>query len=141
MNRCASTFTTNSGPTGTPYASGTYTVGVFGEPSATTPWMLQFGGHHLGLNVVIAGTHGVMTPTLTGAQPAVYTSKGKTVRVLAQENDKAFALLGALDEAQRKQAILNYRAGDLDVILSFVSLCGTIRPGNRPGKLTRGPRP
>jgi hypothetical protein len=101
--------------TGTPYCSGTacYTIGIFGEPSATKPWMLEFGGHHLALNITMAGEHGVITPTLTGAQPAVYISNGKTVRALAQENDKAFALLNAMDEAQRKQAILNYRVGDL----------------------------
>jgi hypothetical protein len=100
---------------GTPFASGvdSYTLGIFGNPSATAPWMLEFGGHHLAINVVIAGARGVCTPTLTGAQPAVYTSKGKTVRVLAGENDKAFELLNALDESQRKQAILNYRVGDL----------------------------
>ena len=99
----------------THYAAGikVYTLGVFGTPSATAPWLVQFGGHHLGLNVVLAGEHGVMTPTLTGAQPAVYTANGKTVRALAQENDKAFDLLHALDDAQRKQAILNYRVGDL----------------------------
>jgi hypothetical protein len=100
---------------GTPFASGSavYTIGIFGSPSATSPWMLQFGGHHLGLNIVIAGEHGVGTPNLTGAQPAVYTAGGKTVRVLAAENDKAFALLDALDDSQRKQATLNYRVGDL----------------------------
>ena len=100
---------------GTPYCSGTacYTIGIFGEPSTTKPWMLEFGGHHLGLNITMFGEHGVMTPTLTGAQPAVYTSQGQTVRVLAEENDKAFALLNALDESQRKQAILNYRVDDL----------------------------
>jgi hypothetical protein len=100
---------------GTPFASGkaVYTIGIFGSPSTTVPWMLQFGGHHLGLNVAIAGKQGVMTPALTGAQPAVYTSNGKTVRVLAQENDKAFVVLNALDESQRKQAILNYRVDDL----------------------------
>jgi hypothetical protein len=100
---------------GTPFASGTaaYTIGIFGSPGTTTPWMLEFGGHHLGLNVTIAGKQGVMTPTLTGAQPSLYTSNGKAVRVLAQENDKAFALLNALDETQRKQAILNYRVNDL----------------------------
>jgi len=99
---------------GQPFASGrdVYTIGIFGTPSASTHWMVQFGGHHLGLNVV-AGKHGVMTPTLTGAQPSVYTSNGRTVRVLAGENDKAFALLDALDEAQRRQAILNYRVNDL----------------------------
>ena len=98
-----------------PFASGrdVYTIGIFGTPSASAPWMVEFGGHHLGLNVVIAKGHGVMTPTLTGAQPAVYTANGRTVRVLAGENDKAFALLDALDDAQRKQAILNYAVGDL----------------------------
>lgn len=102
---------------GTPYCSGIacYTIGIFGEPSATNAWMLEFGGHHLGLNIAMAGPHGVMTPTLTGAQPAVYTSNGKTVRALAEENDKAFALLNALDDSQRKQAILNYEVGDLVV--------------------------
>lgn len=100
---------------GTNYASGTayYTIGIFGTPSTTAPWMLQFGGHHLGLNVVIAGTRGVLTPTLTGAQPSVYTAGSRTVRVLAGENDKAFVLLDALDDKQRQQAILDYRVGDL----------------------------
>jgi hypothetical protein len=100
---------------GQPFASGekVYTIGIFGVPSATKPWMLQFGGHHLGLNVVMAAEHGVLTPTLTGAQPSLYTSNGRTVRVLAAENDKAFGLLNTLDAGQRKQAILNYRVGDL----------------------------
>jgi hypothetical protein len=46
--------------------------------------MLQFGGHHLALNITIAGEHGVLTPTLTGAQPALYTINGKAVRPLGQ---------------------------------------------------------
>ena len=75
--------------------------------------MLQFGGHHLALNITIAGERGVLTPTLTGAQPAAYTSNGKTVRPLGQESDKALALLNALDDSQRKQAILSYRLADL----------------------------
>jgi len=90
-----------------------YLIGIFGTPDLSKPWMVEFGGHHLGLNVVIAGKEGSLTPTLTGAQPAVYTANGKTIRVLAQENDKAFDLLNALDEAQKKKAILNYHIGDL----------------------------
>jgi len=35
------------------------------------------------------------------------------VRVLAEENDKAFALLAALNETHRKPAMLNYRVSDL----------------------------
>src|ERR1700681_3775878 len=44
---------------------------------------------------------GVLTPTLTGAQPALYTVNGKTVRPLGQESDKSIALLNALDENQK----------------------------------------
>ena len=88
-------------------------ISILGRPSEREPWMLQFGGHHLAVNVTIAGERGVLTPTLTGAQPALYTINGKTIRPLGQENDKAFALLNALDESQRRQAILNYRVADL----------------------------
>jgi hypothetical protein len=88
-------------------------ISILGTPSEKNPWMLQFGGHHLALNITIAGEHGVLTPSLTAAQPALYTMNGKTVRPLGQENDKAFSLLAALDETQRKQAILNYRVADL----------------------------
>ncbi|MGA2103332.1 MAG: DUF3500 domain-containing protein, partial [Candidatus Sulfotelmatobacter sp.] len=90
-----------------------YYISILGTPSEKDPWMLQFGGHHLALNVTIAGERGVLTPTLTGAQPALYTSNGKTVRPLAGESDKALALLNSLDENQRKQVILSYRLADL----------------------------
>jgi hypothetical protein len=90
-----------------------YYISVLGTPSERDPWMLQFGGHHLALNITIAGEHGVLTPTLTGAQPALYTSNGKTVRPLGGESDKALALLNSLDESQRKQAILSFRLVDL----------------------------
>jgi hypothetical protein len=88
-------------------------ISFFGKPSVKDPWMLQFGGHHLGLNLTIAGADGILTPTLTAAQPAKYTVDGKTVRPLGAENDKAFGLINALDESQRKQAILNYKVADL----------------------------
>ena len=67
--------------------------------------MLQFGGHHLALNITIAGDKGVLTPTLTGAQPGKFTLNGKTVRPVGRESDKALALLHSLDAQQ--QAILN----------------------------------
>jgi hypothetical protein len=90
-----------------------YFVSILGTPSEKNPWMLQFGGHHLALNITIVGERGILTPTLTGAQPALYTLNGKTVRPLGEESDKALALLNALDENQRKQAILSYRLADL----------------------------
>jgi Protein of unknown function (DUF3500) len=90
-----------------------YYISILGRPAEKDPWMLQFGGHHLALNITVAGERGVLTPTLTGAQPALYTLNGQTVRPLGAESDKAFALLNALDESERKQAILSYRLADL----------------------------
>jgi hypothetical protein len=98
---------------GTIFGKDLYYISILGKPSEKDPWLLQFGGHHLALNITIAGERGVLTPTLTGAQPALFTSNGKTVRPLGRESDKALALLNALDENQKKQAILSYKLADL----------------------------
>jgi hypothetical protein len=90
-----------------------YYIAFLGLPSDQTTWMLQFGGHHLALNITVVGERGVLTPSLIGAQPALYTQNGSTIRPLGQESDKAFALLNSLSAAQRKQAILGYKVADL----------------------------
>ena len=100
-------------PSGLMFGKELFYISFLGTPSETAPWMLQFGGHHLGLNVTIAGEHGILTPTLTAAQPAMYRLNGQTVRPLGQESDKGLALLNALDDGQRKQAIIGSRMADL----------------------------
>jgi hypothetical protein len=90
-----------------------YYVSFLGQPSTTEPWMIQFGGHHLGLNITLVGERGTLTPSHTGAQPAIYELEGKTVRPLGREVDKAFALIAALNESQRKEAILGVQMRDL----------------------------
>jgi hypothetical protein len=90
-----------------------YYVAFVGTPSATQPWTLQFGGHHLAINLTIGGSQASMTPSLPAAQPATFTVEGRTVRPLGDENDKAFALVNALDDKQRGEAVLNYRVADL----------------------------
>jgi hypothetical protein len=101
------------GPGGIRFGLDEYYVALLGTPSLSTPWMIQFGGHHLAINVTIVGSHNVMTPSLPAAQPAKYMLNGQTVRPLGNENDKGFALINALDAAQQKQAILNYQVRDL----------------------------
>jgi hypothetical protein len=95
------------------FGSDLYYISFLGLPSTTKPWMLQFGCHHLALNITIAGSRGVMTPMLTGAQPANFKVNGQTIRPLGRESDKALALLQSLDRNLRQQAILNYRVADL----------------------------
>jgi hypothetical protein len=90
-----------------------YYISLLGKPSATEPWMIQFGGHHLGLNITLVGEKGTLAPSHTGAQPAIYQLEGKTARPLGHETDKAFALINSMNEAQRKQAILGIEMHDL----------------------------
>ena len=90
-----------------------YYLAFLGPPSTSAPWMLQFGGHHLAINLTLAGSQASMTPSLPAAQPAIYTFEGREIRPLGKENDKAFALINALDEKLRSQAIIGARVADL----------------------------
>ena len=98
------------GPT---FGEAEYYLAFLGTPSTTTPWMLQYGGHHLAINLTMAGSQATMAPSLPATQPATFTIEGRTVRPLGDENDKAFALINALDAEQRKQAILAHTVADL----------------------------
>ncbi len=109
---------TESAPTRKPgapvrFGRGEYYVSILGKPSTTDMWMLQFGGHHLAINVTLAGRENVLTPTHTGTQPASYTVDSRTIRPLGDENDKAFALINALNAEQQKQAILGVEVRNL----------------------------
>jgi hypothetical protein len=88
-------------------------IAILGTPSPTGRWMVQFGGHHLAINVTIVSGSSVLTPSHTGAQPAIYQLNGETLRPLGKENDKAFALIGALDAERQKKAVLSYQVRNL----------------------------
>jgi len=90
-----------------------YYVSFMGKPSATEPWMIQFGGHHLALNLTLAGEQGVLTPSLIAVQPAKFTLNGKTIRPMGRETEKALEFMKALTDEQRKQAILGSQMRDL----------------------------
>jgi len=90
-----------------------YYIAVFGTPSATKPWMVQFGGHHLGINVTVVGKNSVLTPSHTGTQPDTFKRGDKTVRPLGPENDLAFKFVNMLDAGKQKQAVLGARPKNL----------------------------
>ena len=95
------------------FGRGEFYVAILGKPSTTSKWMMQFGGHHLAINVTFAGPQNVLAPTHMGTQPATYTLDGRTVRPLGDENDKAFALINALNADQQKQAVLGVEVRNL----------------------------
>jgi hypothetical protein len=86
-----------------------YYLAIFGTPSETQPWMVQFGGHHLGVNVTVVGKTFVLTPSHTGAQPALFKRGEMEVRPLGRESDAAYKLMAALDEKQKAQAVISPR--------------------------------
>ncbi len=90
-----------------------YYVSLIGAPSTTSPWILQFGGHHMAINATVAGADIVLTPSLTGGQPTKYTLNGKTVQPIVAEPTAAYKLLTSLDATQQKQAIIGSKFIDL----------------------------
>lgn len=104
---------TSGSPKGLIFGTNEFYISFVGTPSATQPWLLQFGGHHLALNLTLAGTNAVLTPSLTATQPASYTRGGKTYRPLGMENELAFRLINSLDPSQKALAILGERFHDL----------------------------
>ena len=102
-----------AGGRGVRFGEDEYYLAFLGVPSVSAPWMLQFGGHHLGINMTLAGRQATLAPSHTAAQPASYSFEGRTIRPLGNENDRAFALMATLDAGQRSQAILGYGVSDL----------------------------
>jgi hypothetical protein len=86
-----------------------YHLTVYGAPDAKKPWGWRFEGHHLSLNFTLAGDKLVVdAPSFLGANPAeVRAGSRKGLRVLAEEEDAARALLQSLSEAQRRDAIFS----------------------------------
>lgn len=91
-----------------------YYVALLGTPSTTSPWMLQFTGHHLGLNATIVGPRLTISPSMTGGEPLKFMGKdGKPVYIVAEEVTAATALLNSLSAEQRNKAIISSRAIEL----------------------------
>jgi hypothetical protein len=84
-----------------------YHITVMGKPSAKEPWGWQLDGHHAIINYFVLGDQVVMTPFFAGSEPVVAESgKFKGTSVLQEEQDRGLAMLQALDDGQRKKAVL-----------------------------------
>jgi Protein of unknown function (DUF3500) len=107
-----------------------YFISFVGTPSETTPWTLQFGGHHMALNATVFGKDVVLTPSLTGGQPTKYTLNGVTVQPIIAEVNAASALINSLDATQKKQAIIG--SGFIDLVLGPGQDGKTLQPEGIP---------
>jgi hypothetical protein len=83
---------------------GQYYIAFFGDPSDSSAFEVQFGGHHLGINATLDGSANAITfaPTHLGVQPAVYTdSDGNEVQPFDGIYTDAFAFYDSLTNAQK----------------------------------------
>ncbi len=103
------------------YGEWLYWITVMGDPSGKEPWGWQLDGHHLIINYFVLGDQVVMTPTFTGSEPVVaHSGKFKGTVVLQEEQNKGLAMINALDESQRKKAILQVsKSGNNNVSEAF----------------------
>ncbi|MBJ06631.1 MAG: hypothetical protein CMO40_05860 [Verrucomicrobiaceae bacterium] len=85
-----------------------YWLAIFGKPSATGKWALQFDGHHVAVNLTFQGKRMSMSPTFIGTQPREFKLGKDTVVPMAGEAPAALALLQSLDAKQQETA----RVGD-----------------------------
>lgn len=97
-------------------------ITIFGTPSATDPWGWTFEGHHLSTHFTVRGNQVATAPMFLGSQPndlpaarlegTALAAAGKIPpamagRIMGPEEDKARALLQALDAKQRAMAVFD----------------------------------
>lgn len=112
-----------------------YYLTVFGEPGADATWGLRWEGHHLSLHwTIVEGKAIATTPQFFGSNPAeVRSGPKKGTRVLHAEEDLGRALVHALDEAQRRVAIVAPEAPS-DILTTNERKAGILEPRRRPSR-------
>jgi hypothetical protein len=91
-----------------------YYIAVYGTPSATQPFMVQFGGHHLARTLTYNGDKVSQTPQFVGTEPISFTTGSSTVEPLKAESTALFGLMAGLTAEQKATAKL---AGSFDDLL------------------------
>ncbi|MDQ2850562.1 MAG: DUF3500 domain-containing protein [Actinomycetota bacterium] len=81
-----------------------YFLTFFNQPQPDSDWGWRLVGHHLSLNFTVAGQDLLSgTPLLLGAEPG----RIGPYRILGNEEDLAFSLIGQLDEEQMSTATIH----------------------------------
>ncbi len=103
------------------YGEWRYYITVMGTPSATQPWGWQLDGHHAIINYFVLGDQVVMTPFFAGSEPVIANSgKYKGTAILQDEQNQGLTMVNALNEAQRKKAVLQFsKTGDNNLTEAF----------------------
>lgn len=85
-----------------------YHFSIFGVPSETGIWGYRVEGHHVSQNYTLVNGRVVDAPSFFGANPALVRDGPRSgLRILAAEEDLGRAMVGSLDDEQRRIAIVD----------------------------------
>lgn len=117
-----------------------YYFSIFGKPGLEG-WGWRVEGHHLSLNFTVRGdTVIATTPSFLGSNPAeVLTGPRQGLRVLAHEEDLGRRLVKALDDKQRRVAIVATNA-PRDVITGDLRKARSLEPMGLPAAQMNSPQ-
>lgn len=102
------------------YASGygqdLYYISFLGTPSASSPWIIQFTGHHYTVNISVDSSNSAVsaTPMFVAVEPTSWTGSDGTAHApMASRRNALLAMLQALDSTQLATAKLSQAYDDL----------------------------
>ncbi len=100
------------------WSHGNYYISIWGKPQSKDPWGLDFGGHHLALNITLKDKTIITSPFFYGTDPSeVKSAKYAGLRISSKEEDYGFMLVNMLSESQKAKAILKQEVPN-DIITS-----------------------
>jgi hypothetical protein len=97
----------------TGYGENLYYISFLGTPSTTSPWILEFTGHHYTFLASVKGDFVSMTPNFVGVEPLTFTYGGVSYTAMGSQQSALLAMLKGLDSTQLASAKLSQAYDDL----------------------------
>jgi hypothetical protein len=108
------------------WGAANYFIAFLGTPSATAPWELQFGGHHIAFTLTFNGHQPSATPLFFGAEPVKFSSPDGVAHEPMQRQSMA---IGALATAMAGHPEAHLAGTFTDVVKGVVIIR---EPGKPP---------
>jgi hypothetical protein len=93
------------------FGAANFWIAIFGTPSETALWGVQWDGHHVAVNLTIHGESMSMSPTFIGTQPHTFTLGGEKIVPMEQETALVYEFINSLDDQQRAEAVQGDKRG------------------------------
>ena len=88
------------------FGSANFWVSIFGTPSETEPWGVQWDGHHVAVNLSIVGEKMTLSPAFIGTQPHKFMLGDQEITPMKNEIAWAMDFMKSLNEEQRAKAVV-----------------------------------